>query len=406
MSSSLKYIGLVLAFLTLGLNGYSQSNRRSILEKKRQELKAEIQRINKLVSSNQVEKQSVLTKVNDLDRKIKATQELIRVNNQDANLLTSEISTNQNKIGVLRKELEELKKDYAEMVKKSFKNRSKQSRIMFLFSSDNFLQAYKRLQYMKQYANYRSKQGEKIKEQTLELQRLNKELSAQRKEKEKLLAENRETQKKLQEDKKEQDALIAQINKKGSDYQKQIKQRQQEIADIDAEIQRLIREAIAAENKKSGSTSNTTFTLTPEAKALAASFEANRGKLPWPLKSGTVTMTYGDHPSPLAHNVNIKSNGIRIATNEKEPVHSIFNGKVMRIMAIKGANKAVMIQHGNYISVYRNIEELTVKAGQEVKTGDIIGRVGNTRDTHRPTLNFYIFKDSKYLDPSQWILRR
>lgn len=398
---------LVLSFMLAGQTIlFAQADRRAQLEKKRQLLKQEISQINTLITSNQAEKKSILTIAEDLDRKIKATEQLIRLNNQEANLLTQEINSNQNKIGVLRKELEELKDDYAKMVQKSYKGHSKQSRLMFLFSSDDFHQAYKRLQYMKQYANYRASQGEKIKEQTQELQDLNIQLSAQKKDKEKLLAENRETQNRLKKDKQEQEALIATINKKGREYQQQIKNRQAQISQIDAEIQKMIRDAIAAENKKRGSTKTNTFTLTPEARALATSFENNRGKLPWPLKSGNITMPFGEHPSPIAKNVTVQSNGIRIETNSKEPILSIFKGKVLEIQVIRGANKTVMIQHGNYISVYRNLENVYVQRGQEVQTGHVIGQVGTSRDTHRPTLNFYIFKDTRYLDPMGWIIRR
>lgn len=396
---------VLLIFLMAG-STYAQSGKRSQLEKKRQELKEEIRQINNLAATNRKKKESIVTKASDLERKIRATEELIRVNNQEANLLTREIDVNQQKIKTLQKELEELKEDYAKMIQKSYKNHSKQSRIMFLFSSDNFLQAYKRLQYMKQYANYRSAQGEKIKEQTQELKDLNVELEEQKKDKVKLLAETRETKNGLQKDKKEQESLIAEINKKGSEYQRQIKERQQEISKIDAEIQRLIREAIAAENKKKGSTSTSSFDLTPEAKALAASFEANKGKLPWPLKSGNITMYFGEHPSPLAKNVTVQSNGIRIETNENEPVYSIFKGKVIGIQVIKGANKSILIQHGNYISVYRNIDQVEVHKNQEVGTGDLLGRVGDRSDTHRPTLNFYIYKDTQFINPTQWIIKR
>lgn len=397
---------VILAVFLNGLSLYAQSDKRAELEKRRQALKAEISQINTLLTSTQKEKQSVLTKAGDLERRIRATENLIKVNNQEANLLTQEINTNENKISVLRKELQALKEDYAAMIQKSYKGHSKQSRLMFLFSSDNFLQGYKRLQYMKQYANYRAKQGEKIKEQTIALQELNKELAKQKEDKEKLLAENRKTQKNLLRDKKEQEELIAAINKKGNTYQNQIKERQQEINRIDAEIQRLIREAIAAENKKKGSASTSSFALTPEAKALAANFEANRGKLPWPLKQGNIAMTFGVHPSPLAKNVTIQSNGIRIETGSNEPARAIFNGNVLKIQLIKGANHTVFIQHGNYISVYRNLIDVSVKKGQQVKTGDVIGRVGTSRDTGRPTLNFYIVKDTDFLDPMLWIMRR
>ena len=184
---------------------------------------------------------------------------MIRVTNQEANLLTKEINTNLNKIDKLRKDLEKLKEDYAKMIKKSYKSKSNQSRIMFLFSSEDFLQAYKRLQYMKQYTEYRKDQGLEIQRQTQLLQQLNTDLVEQRKAKEELLSQNRITQSKLQQDKKQQQELVASIRKKAGNFEKELKQKQEEVSRIDREIDRLIREAIAAENKKKGSSSTSKF---------------------------------------------------------------------------------------------------------------------------------------------------
>lgn len=407
MKLHFKNIGLITLLFCMTWATHAQDQRQQ-LEQKRQALQQEIQRINQLQASNTSKKQTVLQKAEGLAQKINTTEELIRTYNQEANLLTDRITTNQKRIESLRTELKNLKEDYAGMLNQAYHSRSKQSRLIFLFSSDNFLQAYKRLQYMKQYTKYRQKQGEKIKASTEEIQSLNKKLATEKKEQEKLLAENRATQQKLQRDKKVQDQLLSEINRKGSQYGRQIQEKKNEIAKIDAEINRLIREAIAAENKKtkSSSSSSTDFELTPEAKALAADFESNKGRLPWPLKSGNITMPFGEHPSPLAKDVTVQSNGIRIVTGENEPAYSVFKGKVLKIQAIRGANKTILIQHGNYITVYRNLTDLYVKSGDQVETGEKLGIVGHSRDTDQPTLNFYIFKDSNYLNPSSWILRR
>lgn len=395
------FLGLFLAF-----GSADAQNRRQQLEQRRQALKEEINQFNRLLAGSKKERQNVLTMAEDLSGKIRATEQLIRTNNQEANLLTQEINENQDKITLLRRELEALKNDYAELMRKTYKSRSKKSRMMFLFSSENFLQAYKRLQYMKQYAKYREQQGEKIKSSAEELQNLNLELSKQREDLKEILAENRKTKARLEEDKKQQESLLAQINSQSTEYQKQINQRQKEISAIDAEIQRLIREAIAAENKKKGSTSTTTFALTPEAKALAVSFESNKGKLPWPVKAGNVIAFFGTGKSELVKHIPIQNNGIRIATNEGEEVFSIFKGKVMQIQAIKGSNKVIYVQHGNYISVYNNLDKIYVKKGQDIATGQLLGKVGKSTSTHRPTLHFYIFNNTKALDPLLWILRR
>ncbi len=384
----------------------AQSTTRERLEAKRIALKKEIAQINNLLENNQKKSRSLLVQVEDIERKISSTQQLIKVTNQQANLLTREINENLSKITKLRKDLEQLKADYAKMISKSYRSKSQKSRVMFLLSSESFLQAYKRLQYMKQYADYRHKQGEEIKVQTQELKELNNELIEQRKAKESLLADNRKTQQKLKEDKRRQEILIAEVREKAGSFKAQLAERQKEISEIDAQIQKLIREAIAAENKKKGAkVSKNKFALTPEAKELAANFASNKGKLPWPVKSGVVTMKFGEHPSKTIHTVKIMNNGVRIETNENEPVNAIFKGEVFKIQAIKGANKAVMIRHGDFISVYNNLNDIRVEVGEKISRGQMIGQVGKATATQRPTLNFYIFKNTTYLDPSLWIYK-
>ena len=276
MSRSLRFFPLVFFIIFSAINLQAQS--REELEKRRIELQNEIKRITDLRISNQRKQQSVLTQVQDLNQQIKSTEDLIRLTNQQANILTREINTNTNRISELRKELEVLKEDYAKMVRRSYKSKSQQSRIMFLLSSESFLQAYKRLQYMKQYTNYRQQQGEKIKASAEELQSLNTRLVEQKEEKQQLIVENRRTRDELEKGRKAQQELMATIKKKEGQFVSQIRTRQQEIDKIDQEIERIIRESIARANKESGSSARDTYELTPAAKALAADFAKNKGK--------------------------------------------------------------------------------------------------------------------------------
>lgn len=409
MNNLLRY--LIVILLSLGtLQTVKAQDKRKQLEKKRQALREEIEQFNNLISSNKQEKQSVLSKAEDINHNIRLTEELIRANNQEANLLTREISENETKIKTLEKELEELKEDYSEIIRRSYKSKSKQSRLMFLFSSENFLQAYKRLQYMKQYSKYREKQGLKIQEQTKELEELNEKLEEQKKEKEQILAETRERQNKLQGDKQELDKLIAEINQKGSKYRQQIEEKQQEVARIDAEIKEIIRKRLEEENKKKGKRKGSKFEMTPEAKALAADFEANKGKLPWPLKQGNVTASFGKQHHDMAKNLSVNNNGIRIETDENESVLAVFNGEVMDIQGIKGSNPTVIVRHGSYFTIYRNLSSIDVKRGQKVSTGDKLGNVARSSTAgNRPTLFFYILEaegDFQYMNPMQWIISR
>ncbi|HSM63753.1 MAG TPA: peptidoglycan DD-metalloendopeptidase family protein, partial [Gillisia sp.] len=343
--------------------------------------------------------------VEDLDRQIRTTENLIKVTNQQANIITRDISSNTNKIQSLRKELERLKEDYGKMIQKSYKSKSQQSRIMFLLSSDNFLQAYKRLQYMKQYANYRKKQGDEIKTKSEELQRLNNSLLEQKKVKEKLIVENRATRAQLDKNKQSQKVLIKSIRQKEGDFVSQIKKKQQEINAIDKQIDEIIRASIAKANKESGSKSRDVYELTPEARALAANFASNKGKLPWPVRSGVVTMRFGTQRHPIVTTTTIESNGVRIETDKSAKARAVFGGTVSEVQAVKGANKAIMVRHGDYITIYNNLSNVYVSKGDVVSLGQDIGEVATSSISGKTTLHFLIYKNTEKMDPADWILK-
>ncbi|MGA8853885.1 MAG: peptidoglycan DD-metalloendopeptidase family protein [Christiangramia sp.] len=396
---------LYLLFFVLSIQFVKAQTNREELEKRRVELRNEISRINELRISNQKKQRSVLGQVEDLNQQIKSTEDLIKLTNQQANLLNREINTNTNKIGQLRKELEKLKEDYARMIEKSYKSKSQQSRVMFLLSSKSFLQAYKRVQYMKQYTNYRKQQGEQIKANTQELQELNSRLVQQKEEKEKLISENRKTRAQLEKNRKSQQTLMSTIKKREGEFATQIRKKQNEIDEIDRAIDRMIRESIAKANKESGSTSRSTYELTPAAKALAADFNNNKGKLPWPVKSGVVTMRFGKQPHPVVKSVMVNNNGVRIDTDKGGKARAVFNGTVSEVQAVKGANQAVMVRHGDYITIYNNLEDVYVKRGDKVTTEQEIGEIATSKTTGKTTLHFLLYRNDQKMDPADWIYR-
>tara|TARA_Y200000002_G_C22665751_1_gene657927 strand:+ start:158 stop:1387 length:1230 start_codon:yes stop_codon:yes gene_type:complete len=398
---------IVSVFLTLGQwNAQSQSRRQKQLEQRRAELQNEIRQITALLFAGKKEQKSVVSVVEDLNYKISIRKNLIRITNQQANFLTREINANQAEISARRDKLNILKEDYATMVVKSYKSRTKDNKLMFLLSAANFQQAYRRLQYIKQYADYQKEQAALIKEETKQLQLLNKILLAQKKEKQSLVDENKAAKAILDKERKAQQALIASIKKELLKFSKQIKTKQKESEKIDLEIRKLIRAAIAASNKKAGkSTKRTIFALTPEQKKLAATFTANKGKLPWPVESGVVKLRYGTNPSPIDPTIKIKSNGVRIATNQGEAVRAIWEGNVQGIMTPKNGNNAIMIRHGNYITVYKNLAKIYVSKGDKVTTKQVIGEVITNKASGESILSFGIYKDSSIQNPSLWIYK-
>ena len=401
-----KGLWTICCFLIISVaTSQSTSARQKALEEQKKRLQQEIKQINTILFSNIRKEKSVISKVEDLDLKISVRSQIVKVNNQQANLLTRQINVNQRDITNLRSELKNLKKDYANMIVKSYKSKSSQNRLMFLFSSADFLQAYKRIQYMKQYANFRKKQGEEISEKTQTIQNLNKTLLDQKSIKEALVAENKIVQTTLMKERKFQQNLIRSIKSKSRSLTSEIKQKQRQSAAIDKEIERLIREAIAASNKLAGKASKNVFALTPEAKLLAKNFVANKGKLPWPVEKGVVTQRFGTQPHPLVKTTMIKSNGVTIATNPKSKARAVFDGEVMAILSFKGSNPAVLIKHGNFITTYKNIAKVYVRKGQKVKSKQPIGEIFTHPQSGKTTLQFSVFNELKPQNPKNWIYK-
>ena len=398
---------LSILFLLSSFNALAQKStaRQKELEVQKQRLTSEIKQINTLLFKNTKKKKDVLSEVENLNLKIAVRSQLVNVNNQQANLLTRQISVNERDIGNLRKELTALKKDYAEMIRKSYKSKSSQNRLMFLFSSESFLQAYKRIQYMKQYASFRKKQGDEIADKTKTLQTLNTTLINQKRKKEVLVSENQKVQQTLEIERKSQEVLIRSLKKRASSLATSIKQKQKKAAAIDREIERLIREAIAASNKAAGKKSSKTFVLTPEAELLAKNFTANKGRLPWPVEKGVVTQRFGTQPHPVVRTTMIKSNGVTIATSPNAVARAVFEGEVMTVLSFKGSNPTVLIKHGNYITTYKNIGKLYVKKGDNVKAKQAIGEIFTHPQTGKTILQFSVFNEFTPQDPKSWIYK-
>lgn len=407
-------IGVLMLIFFTTQQVFGQSEEQLELEARKERLQEEISRFNALLSQKKKEKTTVLEDVEDLDRKIRMRKELIKVTNDQTNLLNRQINNNINKISKLRDDLKELKGDYAEMIKKSFRSKSQQSRIMFLLSSEDFLQAYKRVQYMKQYTSFRKDQADQIQSKTTELQQLNQGLVVQREEKESLIVENRKEQEALQRELNTQQGLISSIKAKENEYASQIRERQRESDAIDRQIDKMIRDAIAKANannkettveKREAASKSSNFALTAEAKLIDADFKSNKGKLPWPVEKGIVKMRYGKQPHPIVRSVTIQSNGVRIATEVHSKARAIYRGKVIAVQAIKGGNKAVLVQHGNYISVYNNLSRVYVSEGDKVSTKQDLGEVFTSPSTNETILKFMIYDNTKTDNPANWIYR-
>ncbi len=396
----------VFLLLLSGFSALAQTNEQKVLEAKRERLQQEIDEINRLMFAEKKQKGTILDQLEVLDQKINVRQQLIRVTNQQSNLLSRQINANIRNITKLREDLDILKTEYAGMIQKSYQNKSQQNRLMFLLSSETFFQAFKRLQYMKQYTQYRKQQGEEIVEKTGELTALNQDLTEQRRAKEILIARNLKAKNQMLVEIKSQKELLKTIRQNESKYAAEIQKKTAETRRLDREIEKLIRSAIAASNREAGNSSAaSSFVLTPEASLVAQNFSANKGKLIWPVERGVKRQGYGVYKDALYPGIKHRSNGVIIATDEGAKARAVFDGEVIAILAVPGGNKGVQIKHGNYISTYYNLSNLYVKKGDKVSVKDELGEIYTNRFNGLTQLKFYLYRDATRLNPEEWIYR-
>jgi septal ring factor EnvC (AmiA/AmiB activator) len=258
---------------------------------------------------------------------------------------------------------------------------------------------------MTQYTEFRKQQGEEIILQKKKISVLNDELKIQKIQKQNLISEQKEEQSKIEIEKQEQELLAKEIASEKKKYTAQIKKKQDEERKIDKQIEKIIRDAIAAENKKNSARKSANFILTPEAKLLASKFNKNKGKLPWPVTNALVTRKYGKIPHETLRGITIQSNGIHIATNKKASAKAVFEGTVLAIQVSSNGIKTVYIQHGNYISLYSNLETVSLQKGDKIKLQQRIGEIHTDKVTGKTILKFQIWKDTNTENPSYWLLR-
>lgn len=399
---------LSILFLCLTSLGWGQESQQEKLEQRKAQILQEIRENESQLRSVKKKEKSAVTVVMLQANKIKLQEKLIKTTEKQAKILGNDMYINQVKINKLKKELEVLKEDYARMIVKSYKSRSEESRAMFLLSSENFLQAYKRAQYMKQYSSFRKMQGEEIKSKSLELQDYNGRLAVQKKEKQKIITEREKERLALEKQKKEQLRLVNAIKKDKNKIMAVIRKKQSETKAIDRQIDRLIREAIAEANRKAAKDGTATggsssrIALTAEAKILADNFRANKGKLPWPVEKGFVSLGYGKQPHPVYPTLVINNSGVEITTDTGAYARSVFAGEVTNIMVLSPVNKAVMIQHGDCFTVYQNLSSVSVSKGDIVGIKQNLGKI-RTNSEGKTVLKFTISQNATYNNPASWL---
>lgn len=418
---------LIILFFFITLSSYAQQDyeaQQRKLEERKAAILKEIKEVRTLLNTEKKKERNILNEIADQNKKIKLTNELIATSQKQQNVISNDIYTNTLESNKLKRELKVLKADYAKTIQKSYKARSEQSRILFILSSDNFLQAYKRLQYMKQYANFRKSQGDEIRQKSERLDELTRKMEVQKQKQQLIVVEQEANRKVLEQDKAKQNELMSLVKKDQKLYNSQIKQKQDETKKIDRQIRAVIQKAIEEANRKarekaererlarekaSGKKetpkattgSATTFDLTPEEKVLASNFKSNQGRLPWPVEKGYISLRYGNQPHPSFPELTIHNSGVEITTEGNAAVRSVFEGEVMNVQVI-GGSRAVFIRHGEYITVYQNLSSVSVKSGQKVSTKQRIGTVA-TNSEGKAVLKFVLTQNANYNNPQSWL---
>jgi septal ring factor EnvC (AmiA/AmiB activator) len=278
---------------------------------------------------------------------------------------------------------------------------------MFVISSEDFNQAYKRILYLKQYISFRKSQVEKIKEQTKSLELTKNDLAIQKdnlvldSEKKLKLSENKKQELfSIAESKEEKRELIVELSKSEKKFTKQIKDKKKQKKQLDDKLRKIIDEEIRRARREA---KNTGFEITPEVIALSAEFNENKGKLPWPLEKGVIVQRYGKQNHAVFGAIETFNNGIDIATEKNAAVRAVFDGTISRIFFIKGEGKAVLMNHGEYFSVYSGLQEVGVKVGEKLLAKEKIGVVFTQELDSKTELHFEIWKGYEKHDPSKWL---
>jgi len=416
---------------------YSQpgnKNSKKDLETKKKKINEEIENINSLLNETKANKKSSIGALMTINIKLEKRQDLINTINQEIETINNEIKLNEKQVQQLKQTLEKLKADYARMILFAQRNQDAYSKIMFLFASENFNQAYARLKYMQQYSEFRKKQAYEIITTQTELISKLKELKNQRHEKNVLLGNEEVEKETLSGEKQEQEKVLTELQKKEKELKITLDKKKKDAIDlqiairklIEAEIKRKAEEAARAEaaeltakkskeeSKTKTSKEKTTLTeakkenlytpiLSEASEALSADFSNNRGKLPWPVNKGVICETYGEHEHPAIKGFMMFNNGVEICANKGSEARAVFEGEVTGIAVSPTGGKLVIIRHGEYLSVYSNLSDVTVKTGQKIAVKQTIGTLVYNEDEGKTSMNLQIWKGQKTMDPSGWL---
>ncbi len=412
----------------------TQPSQKDLLNKKNK-LNDDIKQLNNQLSQTKASKKSQINTIVVINTKIKVREELISTINSELARINSSIKKNVGEVNTLKANLEKLKSEYAKMIYFAQRNQDSYNKIMFLFSSGDFNQAYMRIKYFQQYAAFRKKQADEITATQLVLGNKLKELEGQRHEKNVLLGNEKEEKIQLDGEKQQQEIVLSELQQQEKELKEELEKKKKDAENLQIAIKRLIEaeikrkleesaqiaaakaakaEKIAANKAKTKNSKTKTEVkpktvevkatspeLTEEAEALGEDFASSRGKLPWPVTKGVICQPYGEYEHPAIKGFMMNNNGVDICTNKGSQARTIFAGEVTSIAISPTGGKLVIIRHGEYLSVYSNLGDVFVKQGEKVSVKQAIGTILD--EDGKTSMNFQIWKGQKTTDPSGWL---
>lgn len=414
---------MVLLFLVLASSpAYCQKTKgksKQQLETEINTLQKEISTANQLLKKTKKDREMTLNEVNLLDKKIKQREKLIKAYNEQIALFDEEIHQGQNNIKSLNSDLSKLQKEYAKMIVFANKNRSHYDRLGFIFASKDFNQAFSRLRYIREFTEARKTKMNQIANTEREISNAVEASQQAREQQAMMLKDEKAQQEALKNEKEELNGQVAKLKKQEGKIQQDIKDKQQQAKKLQKAIDDIIAEEIRKANeeaerkrreeeKTKGKTTTPAtkekgMALTPAEKTLSTNFVNNKGKLPWPVERGVISSSYGKHTSVVSDKVTVTNNGIDIATTEGALARAVFDGEVASVTKLTGANTVVILRHGEYFTVYSNLENVTVKRGDKVKTKQNLGTIHTNKTENKTELHFELLKEQNRQNPANWL---
>ena len=372
------------------------------LRKRKEKTASEIEYINSLLKETNNNAKASLNRLSVLERQIKLQDILINNITGEIGYLDASINQNIKRIDSLSVALQIVKNKYAAMIQYANRNQNKNNQLLFILSASDFNQAYKRFIYLRQYADYRRKQAEEISTFKNSISEQLSDLNKRKDEKQRLLTSKVNQTVIIEQRKKQQKDVYSELKQKEKDLNRKLESQRKTELRLQQEIERVIADEAKKVNRKSSREKG--FVLTTEEKVLSGDFSNNRGKFPWPVLRGLITDHFGEHPHPVLKYVVVRNAGVDITTQANAKARAIFKGEVTKVVAIPGGNIAVIIRHGNYLTVYSNLSEVFVKAGQQVEGKEEIGNIFTDKnDDNKTVLKFQLWRENTKLDPEEWL---